>query len=183
MDVSNGRIAIGTQPKRKPRADVRTSTEKPNVRTDRARPNEIDIYGFRPPRRQWRIQSPYEFLMALRAEALLTPTYYENQGLAPRTQWTEAGGELIRSKDYKDGNIVAKPGIHYIAVPAKQQEYVLFPEQPHSIFETFRHAWVLVRKKRPDVIVIEGLKMPSTSRSPTENAKYCSLFFRPWTSS
>ena len=38
-----------------------------------------------------------------------------------------------------------------------------------------------MRKKRPDVVVIEGLKMPRASRAPAENAKYCSLFFRPWT--
>ena len=45
----------------------------------------------------------------------------------------------------------------------------------------FRHSWVLVRKTRPDVIVIEGLKKPSVSQSSVHNAKYCSLFFRPWT--
>ena len=38
-----------------------------------------------------------------------------------------------------------------------------------------------MRKKRPDVVVIEGLKMPRASRAPAENAKYCSLFFLPWT--
>ena len=38
-----------------------------------------------------------------------------------------------------------------------------------------------MRKKRPDVVVIEGLKMPRASRPSAENAKYCSLFFRPWT--
>ena len=30
-------------------------------------------------------------------------------------------------------------------------------------------------------MVIEGLKLPSTSRSSIYNSQYCSLFFRPWT--
>ena len=36
-------------------------------------------------------------------------------------------------------------------------------------------------ENRPDVVVIEGLKMPRANRAADENAKYCSLFFRPWT--
>ena len=38
-----------------------------------------------------------------------------------------------------------------------------------------------MHKVRPQVIVIQRLKRPSPCRSPEENAKYCSLFFRPWT--
>ena len=38
-----------------------------------------------------------------------------------------------------------------------------------------------MRKRRRDVVVIEGLKLPRSCRSATYNSKYCSLFFRPWT--
>ena len=91
------------------------------------------------------------------------------------------GKKLIRSSQYRAGKVAAKPGRHYESAKADDAEYHLFPEQPADIYNALRHAWVLVRRPRPHVIVIEGLKRPSASRSPTENAKYCSLFFRPWT--
>jgi hypothetical protein len=98
-----------------------------------------------------------------------------------QTAWTEKGLEVVKTKAYKDGNDVAKPGIHFVVVAPEGSEYYTFPEHPADIYSVFRHAWVLIRKKRPDVVIIEGLKMPSSARSDIENAKYCSLFFRPWT--
>lgn len=49
----------------------------------------------------------------------------------------------------------------------------LFPEA----LNPFCHSWVLVRKARPDVVVIEGLGMPSVHKSSLYNAQYFSLFF------
>ena len=60
-------------------------------------------------------------------------------------------------------------------------EYFLLPEEPQSIFATYRHSCALVRKARPDVIVIQGLKLPNPNRSNLYNGQYCNLFFRPWT--
>ena len=91
-------------------------TKKPNVKTDRSRANEMDVYGYRPLHHPWRLLSPYEFLMAWRAEALLVPTYYTNKGVPPRTVWTEEGREFVKSKEYKNGKLVAKPGVHYTVV-------------------------------------------------------------------
>ena len=54
--------------------------------------------------------------MAWRAEALLVPTYYTNKGVPPRTVWTEEGRELVKSKEYKNGKLVAKPGVHHTVV-------------------------------------------------------------------
>ena len=41
----------------------------------------------------------------------------------------------------------------------------------------------MVRKARPEVVVIQASRRPNACRSPEENAKYCSLFFQagPWT--
>ena len=64
--------------------------------------------------------------------------------------------------------------------PTADDNYFTFPVDPMEVYRIFRHTWVLVRKKRPDVVVIEG-KRPSATRSTKENAKYFSLFFRPWT--
>ena len=52
-------------------------TRKPNVRSDSLRPNESDIYGYRPLEYPWKFLSPYEFLQHWRAEPLLVPSYYE----------------------------------------------------------------------------------------------------------
>ncbi len=99
----------------------------------------------------------------------------------PRKARTTSGDIVSRSVQYKDGKVALKPGVHYTLIePEDEDDYVAFPEEPESIYGTFRHAWVLVRKQRPDVVVIEGFRTSKASRSPTENAKYCCLFFRPW---
>ena len=63
-------------------------TFKPNVRTDRSRPNEFEAYGFRPLRHPWKLLSAYEFLRHWRVDPLLVPSYYKNKGAASRTAWT-----------------------------------------------------------------------------------------------
>ena len=156
-------------------------TKRPNIRTDRAKANEIDVYGYRPLQHPWRLLSPYEFLQNWRAEPLLPPSEYAKRGIAPRTRWTAAGLEFIQRKEYTEERIAAKAGTHFVVLPPQAHEYFVFPTEPDDFFKDFRNAWVLVEKRRPDVIVIEGLRMPSASRTNTENAKYCSLFFRPWT--
>ena len=108
--------------------------------------------------------------------------YYAPRNIPLRTRWTADGKQIAMSDDYKDGKVTLKPGLHLVIVePEADAEYAAFPSEPAHIFSTFRHSWVLVRKRRPDVVVIEGLKMPRASRAAAENAKYCSLFFRPWT--
>jgi hypothetical protein len=156
-------------------------TKKPNVRTDRSRANEFEAYGYRPLCHPWKFLSAYEFLRFWRMEPLLVPAYYKNRNVMPRTTWTQEGLAFSASAAYKKGEVSAKAGIHFVALEASDETYSLFPEEPEHIYKTFRHAWVLIRKKIPDVVVIEGLKMPSTARSAAYNAQYCSLFFRPWT--
>ena len=157
-------------------------TRKPNVRTDRSVANDMDIYGLRPLRHPWVLLSPYEFLRYWRAEPLLAPSYYFATDKTPRTRWTPDGEKVMRSEAYKDGTVTLKPGLHYVIIePDANADYIAFPVEPVHIYNVFRHTWVLVRKKRPDVVVIEGLKMPRASRAAKENAKYCCLFFRPWT--
>ena len=48
-------------------------TKRQNVRTDRARANEFEAYGYRPLRHPWKLLSPYEFLREWTSEALLIP--------------------------------------------------------------------------------------------------------------
>ena len=157
------------------------SARRPNVRTDRAKVNECDAYGYRPLQHPWKLFSAYEFLRYWRVVPLLSPSYYFNKGVRQRTAWTAEGRKVIQRADYKDGQISLKPSVHYVAVESNSNDYYLFPEEPNDIYMIFRHSWALERNRRPQVVVIEGLKMPSTSRPSVYNGQYCSLFFRPWT--
>ena len=125
------------------------ATRRPNVRTDRARANECEIYGYRPLVHPWVHLSAYEFLQRWRAEPLLVPTYYSNRHIQSRTTWTKEGLALIRTREYKTDAVAAKAGVHYTAIEPVGEEYYLFPDEPAQIYSTFRHSWVLVRKKRP----------------------------------
>ena len=149
---------------------------KPIVRTGQSRVNDFDAYGHRPLAHPWKLLSAYEFLRQWWCEPLLVPTHYLNRKQPARTEWTQQGKQLVRSQQYWDGDIAAKPGEHYVAVAANSDDkYFLLPHDAGN----FRHAWALVRKSRPDVVVVEGLRMPSVNRTSVYNAQYCSLFFRP----
>ena len=156
-------------------------TKKPNVRTDRSRGNAFDSYGLRPLCHPWKLLSAYEFLRQWQVVPLLVPTHYLNRKETPRTQWTEEGKAFVKTKEYRAGKVAAKAGVHFIAVRNDKDGYYLYPEEPKSVFAVFRHSWALVRRRRPHVVIIEALRMPSTNRTPTYNSQYCSLFFRPWT--
>ena len=153
------------------------STRRPNVRTDRAKVNECDAYGYRPLRHPWKLLSAYEFWRCWRVVPLLSPTYYYNKGVRQRTAWTPDGRKLTQRADYREGQISLKPGVHYVALESDANDYYLFPDEPKDVYKIFRHTWVLERNPRPQVVVIEGLKLPSTSRSSIYNSQYCSLFF------
>ena len=104
-------------------------TKKPNVKTDRARANEMDIYGYRPLCWPWKLLSPYEFLRDWRAEALLVPSYYENRGLPSRTEWTERGIQLLSAED-----------CHTCEKHSAQSSCVI---DSFSVIDLSRHAYVL----------------------------------------
>ena len=85
-------------------------THRPNVRTNRSKPNEMDVYGLRPLSFPWKYLSPLEFTMNWRAEPLLIPSYYENRNEWCRTRWTAKGQALMSDPAYRDGKKIAKPG-------------------------------------------------------------------------
>ena len=106
------------------------------MRSDKARANYIEIYGYRPLQFPWQFLCPYDFLRCWRAEPLLIPNYYDNRGLPPRTEWAAEGNDFKQSEEYKTGEVVAKPGIHYLALDNEHADadYFLFPEHPQHIF-------------------------------------------------
>ena len=107
-----------------------------------------------------------------RCEPLLIPTSYKFRKETVRTTWTEAGAELIKAQRYKNGGVAARLGTHYTAISSAIEEYILSPKE----LGTVSHSWVLVRRKRPAAVVVEGLTLPSGRRTGTYNAQYFSIF-------
>ena len=149
------------------------------MKSPNSKPSDVDVYGLRPLVSPWKCLSPYEFYMHWKAEALLPPTFYNKRDMPQRTAWVQPV-----PKDVIKGEKAAVPGVHYVVLDAPEggsnDTYYCFPEEPAAALRYFRHAWVLVRKKRPEVPVIEGGKLPRAGGNATYNAKYASVFFRPW---
>ena len=75
--------------------------------------------------------------------AVLVPTHYLDRNQPARTTWTKKGAQLVRSQQYKDAEVAAKAGEHYIAVKPESDEYFLFPEDVGP----FCHSWGSGKKK------------------------------------
>lgn len=139
-------------------------TRRPNVRGSGSQAPMMDVYGFRP-----LDQSPFaklcafEFLRFWKAEALLPPSWY--QGI-PRTEWTDRGQAAVQSEAYKNGKLKLRPGFHFVVVEPEDGDcYFTFPQQKQ--LDLFRHFWIIVRRQRPHVPVIEGVRLPSPTATVT----------------
>ena len=157
------------------------TTCRPNVRSIRSKAPVVDLYAFRPLRgTPFAYLSPFEFLQYWDTEALTAPSWKDTN---PRTEWTEQGKSIVKNPQYREGNVKLRPGVHYVVkeIAAGEDEFYTFDREPHRIFDVLRNSWVIVRRPRPRVPVLEGAPVPSPSRSPEANAKYFSVFFRPWT--
>ena len=151
-------------------------TRKPNIRSTRVSVPQADVYGFRPlAKTPFRLLSPYEFLRFWEAVPLTPP---RNPKLEHRTQWTSEGENIKKSMGVLLGKTKLVPGVHYIVKePTSSDEYYTFSER----FPTLRHNWIIIRRRALLVPVLEGAPLPACNKSDEYNAKYLSLFFRPWT--
>ena len=159
-------------------------TNQPRARSTNVKPQHVDIYGYRPLQNTpFELLSVFEFYMYFHAEALLFP---DACTATKRTEWTPLG--LLLCKDYlAQKQLHAQqqmpqwaPAKHYTVIGPTKDEYYTFPSEPTRTYEVFRHRWVIVRNRRPHVPVLEGSRLPGPSAAPEDSAKYCSLFFRPW---
>ena len=155
-------------------------TRKPNLRTKRSRPPLVDIYGFSPLNgTPFAFLTPFEFFQHWTGEPLVAPSNYNE--MEARTKWTDEGKRVIGQPDFKNGLVTLKPRDHYVVLERSDALYYTFPEEPTAIYGMLRHTWVIVRRNRPHVPILEGVPLPSSSRAAEENAKSFSIFFRPWT--
>ena len=56
-----------------------------------------------------------------------------------------------------------------------------FDDDEAGVFSKLRNSWIIKKRFRPYVPILEGVAPPSPSKPAEDNAKYLSLFFRPWT--
>ena len=154
-------------------------TRKPNARSLRSKAPWVDIYGFRPlDDTPFSRLSPFEFLQYWNGEALAPPWEWNDSG---RTEWTDDGALALDNGDFRSGKTKVLPGVHYVVVENDGDEYFTFQNTPYHIFGVLRHSWVITRRPRPHVPILEGVPVPSPAKPAEDNAKYFSLFFRPWT--
>ena len=139
----------------------------------------MDVYGFRALDTPFGGLGAFEFLRYWSAEPLGPPS---KSDAMPRTEWTEVGRKLIGTGSLQEGTSKLCPGLHYtvIAQPCNGDEYWISPREPEPMYAVLRHSWVIVRRQRPYIPVLEGTKVPNASTTPTDCAKLFSLFFRPW---
>ena len=96
-------------------------TKRPSARTDKSKPNCMDVYGLRPLKHPWRLLSPYEFVRQWTVEPFMTPSYYSGRDLGVRSGWTSSGEEMIHSSLYKQRKALVRAGEHYERSPKKMQ--------------------------------------------------------------
>jgi hypothetical protein len=141
------------------------------------RPPLVDLYGFRPLTEEFALLSPYEFVRYWEALPVTQPGKYEQDF----GHWTTLGKEELCKGSFRDGKTKCQAGKHFVVSEPEGEEYVTFPDKPENIYKNLRHLWVLRRRNRPIAPVLEGAALPRQGRSQEQNAKYCSVFFRPWT--
>jgi len=155
------------------------ATSRPSFRTTRVRAPLVDLYGFRPLTDELSLLSPYEFVQYWEALPVTQPGLYEDEDSF--ADWTTLGKAELRKGSFRDGKTKCQAGKHFVVLEPEGGEYVTFPDKPDNIYKNLRHLWVLRRRNRPEVPVLEGVALPRQGRSQEQNAKYCSVFFRPWT--
>ena len=122
------------------------------------------------------------------AQPVMHPPFDEDAGDLSR--WTESGKALRRDKAFWAGTKKLRPGVHYkvieptrlggatrsggfAALSESITEYYTFPDEP--FLDTFRHMWVIKRRPRPYVPILEGVPLPSPTKPAEDNARY--LFY------
>ncbi|CAJ1395073.1 unnamed protein product [Effrenium voratum] len=137
----------------------------------------VDAYGMRPQTQEFELLSPFEFLRYWTVEAVEVP---KRGTRAATSRLTDLGREVLASASGATGPLL--PGVHFhVREPGEGDAWITFPESKSASTERFRHMWILRRRARPHVPVLEGCRLPSLSNSAEYNAKLFSVFFRPWT--
>ena len=160
-------------------------TSRPNVRSVHAKPPVVDAYGFRPLDAVLGNLCPYQFLMCWDVLPVLPPHRQQHSKAPVCSRYINDGEKVANSEKYKEGKMNLTPGVHYEVVPSEDGSYITFQhlleDSSKDKYVRFANSWILQRRQRPYVVVLTGMRLPSVSSSREENAKYCSVFFRPWT--
>ena len=132
----------------------------------------VDIYGYRDiDSTPFALLSPFEFIRYWDAEPLHPPSWYPDG--ESKTKWTSEG-EVAKGKEaFLIGKRKFQGGVHFTVLePEDVNHYYSFPADPAGKNVTWRHKWIIVRRKLPRVPVLEGVQVSSPTKSAEEKAKY-----------
>ncbi|CAE7860116.1 esrp2 [Symbiodinium microadriaticum] len=115
----------------------------------------VEAYAFRPAApTELADLCPFEFYRFWAVEAVEVPTLSSPSKTAVLT---ELGRRRLLGERGKKGDVVLQPLLEYkVRKPAVGDTYCTFDDNCEQLFEEFRHMWVLRRRARPHVPVVEG---------------------------
>ena len=149
--------------------------------------NVAVLYGERPA--DLKHLSPYEFVTYWEAVLCKYPMSEDAEITDYHAELTALGKQKLKDAQelQKEGerNAIADmyPGIDYVVrIPAKEENWLPFPDVPSSRAQDLRHTWVLVRRKRPVAPSFSGAPIPRHRPGESERAAKITLtYFHPWT--
>ena len=140
-------------------------------------------YGFRGRHPSVYYLSPWEFCMFVKIVKLWPPEHPANKE-ATLTQWTDEGLTYYEAHKADDPPAELTPGLHWTVIEpednVRRKDYITYPSYG-SLFESFRHEWVMVFQSRPFVPQPSGAPLPDKRHTVEERARLLSVYLRPWT--
>jgi len=136
------------------------------------------FYGHRPMgRAELLYLSPYEFTLYWEPHLLKYPRNGDEDGSGRcHAKLTAASEAKLRA----DGGEPLIPGVDYVVKECGGTDWVPLDNVP--AMSTFRHEWILQRRRRPLVPHFKGCPLPKhCAGSSEQNAKITMTYFHPWT--
>ena len=140
--------------------------------------NAALFYGHRPMNRTDLLYlSPYEFTLDWEPHLLKYPRNEKENGcVMSHAMLTAAGKAKLAAND----NESLLPGVDYVVKECGGRDWVALDDVP--AMSTFRHEWILKRRRRPRVPQFKGCPLPKHSAGSGErNAQITMTYFHPWT--
>ena len=141
------------------------------------------LYGQRPRHPDVWYLSPYEFVTHWETKLLSYPQSLD--GATDRrhhVRMTERGMDKLREKardKAKAKDVELEPGVDYVVLDGGD-DWLPYPDVPST--QTFRHTWIMVRRKRPKAPSFAGAPVPRHSHGQHQRAATIVMaYFHPWT--
>ena len=141
------------------------------------------LYGQRPRHPDVWYLSPYEFVTHWETKLLSYPLSLDSAtDRRHHVRMTERGTDKLREKARdrtKAKDVELEPGVDYVVLDGGD-DWLPYPDVPST--QTFRHTWIMVRRKRPKAPSFAGAPVPRHSHGQHQRAATIVMaYFHPWT--